>query len=449
VFMGGTLARRGGHNILEPAFFARPVVVGPHMENFPEIDREFRAAQACVPIADAAGLAGAVEDLLRDSARAAAVGERALACAEARSGATARAIALVRLLYDRHIPCHRPAWPWFPLAWALSRIWEWGGRLRMRRAALDRRRLHVPVVGVGNITMGGTGKTPCVLWLARALAARGRHPGVLTRGYGRASPQKYLVVPAGASLDADLTGDEPQILIRSGLAPVGIGADRYRTGLLLEKESAVDVVLLDDGFQHVRLQRRADVVLIDALRPFGGRRLFPTGRLREPLAGLGRADVFLITRSDSSDLVPAIHNTIRRWNERAPVFHASVRPAAWVEHTTGERFDIGAPPFRRAAAFCGLGNPDSFRHSLGALGIELTEWVEFDDHHRYRPYELRRMALLGKDAGATALVTTEKDSINLCDGTPHLIDPLRLFWLQVELQVDDEAGFLDAIVSRL
>jgi tetraacyldisaccharide 4'-kinase len=248
---------------------------------------------------------------------------------------------------------------------------------------------------------------------------------------------------------AELTGDEPQIFVRAGVAPVGIGADRYQTGLLLEKQFGVDVVLLDDGFQHVRLQRRADVVLIDALRPFGGCRLFPLGRLREPEAGLGRADVFLITRSDWSDLVPAIEKTIRRWNERAPVFHAAVRPTAWVEHATGERFEIGAAPFRRAAGFCGLGNTESFRRSLGALGIDLAEWVEFDDHHRYRPYQLRRLAQLGRAGGATALVTTEKDAINLIDDSHHLIDPLRLFWLQVELRIDDEAGFLDAIAARI
>src|SRR5260370_25821000 len=182
--------------------------------------------------------------------------------------------------------------------------------------------------------MGGTGKTPCVLRLAELLRERGRKPGILTRGYGRTSPVAALALPAGAAVRTEQAGDEPQIFLRARVAPVGIGADRYRTGTLLRQEFGTDVMLLDDGFQHVKLARNFDVVLLDALNPFGGCEIFPMGRLREPVPSVARADAILITRSEASDLSPAIERAIRRWNPRAPVFRARIHPEWWVEHRT-------------------------------------------------------------------------------------------------------------------
>ncbi len=186
VFMGGTLAARGGHNILEPALFGKPVIVGPHMENFQAIAEEFRAARAVAEIGSAGDLATAVDRVL---AGGAAMGERARACAEARRGATARAVAAMREVY--RVPRYRPAMPWFALAWALSHAWRWEARRRQVRDYARRKRLPVPVISVGNLTMGGTGKTPCVLRLAELLRDQGRTPGILTRGYGRSSPVNH------------------------------------------------------------------------------------------------------------------------------------------------------------------------------------------------------------------------------------------------------------------
>jgi tetraacyldisaccharide 4'-kinase len=145
------------------------------------------------------------------------------------------------------------------------------------------------------------------------------------------------VVPAGATVRADISGDEPQIFLRSRLAPVGIGANRYRTGTLLAREFGADVLLLDDGFQHVKLARNFDVVLVDALNPFGGGEVFPMGRLREPVEGLARADAIVITRTEASDLGPAIEREVRRWNPRAPIFRAQIYAEWWVEHRTGRK----------------------------------------------------------------------------------------------------------------
>ena len=445
VFMGGTLARRGGHNILEAALFGKPVIAGPHMENFQAIADDFRAASAYVEIGQAAELAGALDRLLD---RPGLIGQRALVCAEARRGAGARAVAEIRELHQRGVPRYRPAQPWFAVAWALSRLWKWGGRRRRARDLRRARRLDVPVISVGNLSMGGTGKTPCVLRLAELLRERGRKPGILTRGYGRGSPRKQLALAAGASVNAGHSGDEPQIFVRSGLAPVGVGSDRFQTGQLLLRQFGVDTLLMDDGFQHARLARDVDLVLIDALEPFGRGGVFPLGRLREPLEGLSRAGIVLITRSEFFDLADAVERVVRQWNPGAPIFRAGVQPQAWVDHRSGLRYSPEGQPFERAGAICGLGNPQSFRHTLEQMGVAPVDWVEFEDHHRYRPEELRCVAHQFAARGATAIATTEKDAINLCESSDELATPLTIYWLQAAMKIEREEEFLREIERR-
>jgi tetraacyldisaccharide 4'-kinase len=417
------------------------------MENFQAIADEFRAAGAYVEIGDAAVLAGAVARLLEAPERASKIGQLARLAAEARGGATARAVALVRELY--RAPSYRPAQPWFAAASVLARVWRWGARIKMRRGYARRRKLAAPVIGIGNITMGGTGKTPCVLRLAEILKQKGRKPGILTRGYGRISPFRHLALEPGAVVNAEHSGDEPQIFVRSGLAPVGIGANRFKTGTLLVRDFGADVLLLDDGFQHQRLARSVDVVLIDALDPFGGGQVFPLGRLREAPAGLARAHLILITRSEFSDLNAAIERQVRRWNRRAPVFRAGVEAQAWVEHLTDRRHPPAERPFERAGVFCGLGNPEAFRRTLERLGVEPVHWVDFEDHHRYRPRELRHISQEMRAQGATALVTTEKDVMNLCEGANDLLAPLPLYWLKVGMTIERESEFASEIERRM
>jgi tetraacyldisaccharide 4'-kinase len=444
VFMGGTLAARGGHNILEPALFGKAVIVGPHMENFAEVAAEFRAAHAMVEVDGAQDLAAAVERVLADDG---GVGARARECALARRGATARAVAAMRELY--RVPRYRPAMPWYLMAWALARVWRWEGRRRQAKYYSWRRKLDVPVISIGNLTMGGTGKTPCVLRLAELLRDRGRNPGILTRGYGRTSPTPVLALPLGAAVRTEESGDEPQIFLRARVAPVGIGADRHSAGTLLRQKFGADVMLLDDGFQHVKLARDFDVVLLDALNPFGGGEVFPMGRLREPMEGLVRADAIVITRSEASDLGPAIERAVRRWNPRVPVFHARIEPEWWVEHRSGQYLRPEDLKLDRVGAFCGLGNPRSFHRTLDSLGTRYVDCVEFQDHHRYLPNELTRMAEQFRRQGAVALVTTEKDAVNLCQDADELLAPLPLYWLKIGMRIEGEAELLAQIERRI
>jgi 3-deoxy-D-manno-octulosonic-acid transferase len=176
VFMGGTLARRGGHNVLEPALFGKAVIAGPHMENFQAIADDLTSAGGCVRVSGAAELSTAVARLLEQSGTAEEIGRRALACAEAQRGAGARAIAEIRELYARQVPRYRPAMPWYGVARLLSQIWIAGARRRQARDFAGRRTLDVPVISVGNLTMGGTGKTPCVLRIAELLRNAASNP---------------------------------------------------------------------------------------------------------------------------------------------------------------------------------------------------------------------------------------------------------------------------------
>jgi tetraacyldisaccharide 4'-kinase len=449
VFMGGTLAARGGHNILEPAFFAQPIVCGPHMENFRQIAREFSARGAYLEIAAASGLADAVDALLTDPARASELGRRAAECAESSRGATERAIAAVREVAAGTCPRYRPNVAAFAIRWTLSFVWQWAGAWKRQRDMRRRRRLTAAVVSVGNISMGGTGKTPLVLHLAEELRRAGRRPGILTRGYGRHSLESHLILEPGAHARIGQTGDEPQIFLHSGVAPVGIGADRFRTGRLLEQRFGTDVLLLDDGFQHVRLERQVDLVLVDELAPFGGGDVFPLGRLREPLEALARAGAIVITRSECSPGTYNLEPTLRRYNAAAPIFHARTVPDYWVEAATGRRSPALEFPFSRVGAFCGLGNPESFFRTLELLGIRLADWVVFGDHHSYRRREMRGLANQFLWAKAEAALTTEKDAINLCEGCVALMAPLPVYWLKIRVEIDRELELMRWIEDRL
>jgi 3-deoxy-D-manno-octulosonic-acid transferase len=416
VFMGGTLAPRGGHNILEPAMFGKPIIVGPHMENFRDIADAFRSAGAMIEIKSGSQLAGAVNALLQDRERAADLGRRAKACSESQRGATTAAVAEIRRLYDGAVPRFRPALP----TSALLRIWHWGAAIDRRTSRA--RKLDAPVISVGNLTMGGSGKTPMALYLAERLSK----PAILTRGYRRQSTGT-LILAAGEQAAWSETGDEAQIFLRSGLAPLGIGADRAEVGRLLEERFAVEHFILDDGFQHWRLDRQVDIVLVDSLDPF------PPARLRERMTALSRANIFVITRSERAR--PGIERELRKYNTAAPIFYSRVKPEYWVEGATGQRLDLLHPSLSKAAAFCGLANPGSFWASLSSIGLRPADRIAFPDHTRYDREAISR--LLDRYG---SLVTTEKDWINLGSSAPA-----RIYWLRIRIEIDREEVFLEEL----
>jgi len=445
VFMGGTLANRGGHNVLEPAVSAKPIVVGPHMENFADVADDFQTHEAWVRIEGPDGLTPAVAALLGSVEQRRTLGERAAELAGKNTGVAARAAREILRAQDLAVPCWaRPAVTDL-LLWPLAQCWKLGNFLKQRRAARRSRALDRPVISVGGISMGGTGKTPFAEMLAKALRTRGLHPAILTRGYRRRSLDEYVLVRAGAQVSISYTGDEAQIYVRTGDAHVGIGSDRWEAGRKLEERFGTGAFVLDDGFQHRRLRRDLDIVLIDAFDPFPGRDVFPIGLLREPLTGLARAGAFVITRAESGRTYEGIRRMLQRVNRRAPILTATVEPRGWV--CENDRTPA-APPLGPVVAFCGLANPDTFWNSLRQEGFDPVYTWRFGDHHHYRPHELRRLAYQAKELGAGALLTTEKDAMNLPENACALVAPLSIYWLKIAMVVREQEELMALIEAQ-
>lgn len=288
-------------------------------------------------------------------------------------------------------------------------------------------RAGVPVISVGNLAVGGTGKTPTTAWLARHLSTRGRRPAIVTRGYGGNAGVGPLDVSRGSGpiVDATRAGDEPVLLASLTAAIVVAGSDRT-AGARRAVALGADVVLLDDGFQHRRLARDLDLVLLDAARPFGNGFLLPAGPLREPPASLARAGLVLLTRWGGEPIPAGIG---------CPVVRARHRGAGFRDVSGREV----APP-SRALAFAGIAAPDGFFDSLRASGVELAGTRAFRDHHPYRDAELNALADGARAAGA-AIVTTMKDLARIGGRLPNAIA------LHVEIELLDP-GPLERAIDR-
>ncbi len=318
--------------------------------------------------------------------------------------------------------------PWLRLLlWPASVLYGDLTRLRVwlySKGILKHKRLNRPVISVGNLTVGGTGKTPMVIWLAEKLLAEGKRVAILTRGYKGS---------AGTSDEIELMKFRLQDRALFGVSP-----DRFAQGQLLEQKG-VDIFLLDDGYQHLQLARDVNILLLDASQPLARQLLLPAGPLREPVSAMQRADMLVLTRSETS---PETKSAIAKL-QNYPVFAAATRPLGFRRLGAGIQLlradEIGPGPFY---AFCGIGNPRAFFQDLKNWNLSISLTAEFPDHHTYDSRDGVELEAAARAAGAKAFLTTEKDAQNLSQ--THFTE-LPVFIVVIEFEISQPDAFLAAI----
>ena len=335
----------------------------------------------------------------------------------------------------------------------LELLYFFGLSVKKRYSLRHQKRLPCTVISIGNLTLGGTGKTPAVIALAGEAVKRGFKPCILTRGYkGKAKGPCLVSRGEGALLDASGAGDEA-VLIAEKLygVPVIKGRDRYQAGVFafsaLPSALSPDLFILDDGFQHWRLWRDKVILLIDGAGPFGNKRVLPLGPLREPLAAMNRADIIVVTKTgspvrDAGSGGAGLMKEIRQYNPEAPVFFAGHRPSKFVT-VKGDAFPLEWAKGKRFFGFCGIGTPRSFSETLKSTGVDLAGFKPFRDHHKYRIGDLKSIITEAKESDAGWIVTTEKDIMRL----KGFELPQNLAALAIEFHIDER--FYDEVFKGI
>ena len=315
-----------------------------------------------------------------------------------------------------------------------------------RRGTFVTTKLERPVISVGNITTGGTGKTPLVEWVARTLAAKGKKVCILTRGYGRKDPHLQVIVSDGYGVLASPTeaGDEPYLLATNlkGLAAVISSADRIAAGHEAINDFGSDCFVLDDGFQHLRLARDLNIVTIDATNPWGGGSLLPFGRLRESREGMSRADCVVITRCDQVRSLDTLRGEILKFAGDRPIFQSHMRMSRVSSLKNGPAA-LSSPA--RLAAFCAIGNPSAFFEHLRRAGYELVLERSFPDHHVFSQEEIDSLIKSAKEVGANSLITTAKDAVKL----RTLSFSVPCYVLEIEIAIENGEELARMITSAV
>ncbi len=312
-------------------------------------------------------------------------------------------------------------------------------------------RSECPVISVGNITIGGTGKTPFVAYLCRYFLEKGNTIAIVSRGYGgKKSGSDVLIVSdeSGRSLcSAQECGDEPFLLARTlEKVPVLISTKRSRA---IEKATQLfdpDIVVLDDGYQHRGVHRDIDILLIDATDPFGNYRLLPSGTLREPIQNLKRAHIIVITRAKKGEEFLTLQRIIKTHNMNALVFQSGHSLLRFVEEGSGTIMLPGELNGKKIFAFCAIGNPDVFTMDLERLGAEIVGHSFFRDHHRYSRDDMKKIKGEAMSAGAQIIVTTHKDIINI--GKSGNLR-LPLYYAELQTVVHESEQFFSILEEML
>ncbi len=338
---------------------------------------------------------------------------------------------------------------WGPILLICSGIY--GLVVRLRRFLFQSnivrgKKLTCKVIAVGNITLGGTGKTPAVIQIAGMLKQQQRHPVVVSRGYGRVEESEIITVSDGLSVlvDSRIGGDEP-VLIGSRLrgVPVMVCRNRYKAALQAIDRFQPDVIVLDDAFQHLRLKRDLDIVLVDASDPFGNGKLFPAGILREPLSALQRADAVLITNYAKAQDIQGLMGTLQK-KTSARIFTANPVPIDLIECSTGASKPLTSLFDLKVLALSGIARPGYFTSLLISLGANVLEKCIYPDHHEYTQLDLVEINRKSIETGADMIITTEKDAVRLMN-----LDTKGIWALRITMGVSEQAAWDEFIIRGL
>jgi len=342
----------------------------------------------------------------------------------------------------------------------LFRLWMYDKRVIRPHA------LGCLVVSIGNLSCGGTGKTPVVEVFARSLSNQGRKVAILSRGYRSRKrstwskmmqmfrTQKIEVPPKVVSdghnllLNSEYAGDEPYMLA-SNLRDVAVlvDKDRVKSGIYAIDHFNTDVIILDDGFQYLMLRPHINIVLVDSTDPFGNGHVLPRGILREPIRNIRRADYIFLTKSDGSHKLEHLKRFIRRHTKRAEIIECCHKPQHLVKlFSSGEKEPLERLMGRRVAALSAIARPESFEGFLRQLGSELVLADHYADHHRYTQQELIDFVNQAKEAGAEMIVTTEKDAVRMprldrCD--------VPIYYLRIQIDILNGRENFDQCISRI
>ncbi|MDQ3667153.1 MAG: tetraacyldisaccharide 4'-kinase [Acidobacteriota bacterium] len=312
------------------------------------------------------------------------------------------------------------------------------------RGLLRTTKLAAPVISIGNLTTGGTGKTPLVEWVCRTLARKQRKVCILTRGYGRANASSRVVVSDGSTVlgNAAEAGDEPFLLAQNlkGLAAVISDSNRIAAGKWAIDNLGAEVFVLDDGFQHLALARDLNILTIDAANPWGGGKLLPAGRLREPRSGLSRADCVVVTRADQSAELVSLVSEIQRLIGCRPVVASKIKVKGISRMNSEGLEELFCLP-QPAAAFCAVGNPESFFEILRRAGIDPVLTHTFPDHHQYTQSEIDSLIQESRKGGAKSVVTTAKDAVKLQQSKLEL----PCYVVNIEISIEEQDRIIQMV----
>jgi tetraacyldisaccharide 4'-kinase len=311
--------------------------------------------------------------------------------------------------------------------------------------------LPCKVISLGNITLGGTGKTPLASYLAEFIKEKGLRVAILSRGYKGKFSGLYGVVTDGEEtfMDARQAGDEPYLLsMKLKGIPIIIGKERRISGRFAIERFRSQVIILDDGFQHLPVKRDVNLLLLDARDPFGNGYLFPRGVLREPLGQMKRADAVILTKTDQCDNITKLKENLARWTEDRPIF--AMKYAAVGVRVLKERdvLPIAVLRNKKIWAFTGIGNPESFRKTIANLESQVLGFVSFPDHYWFKPEDIQKLMEEGEEKGAEALVTTEKDAVRL-EGLATGKIPLWVVCIKPDFIIGEQKKFEEFLSVKL